>query len=388
MNENQIIIEKPYREDDGTDAYLKARILFPDKEETVFFSVPVQYGDYLAEDLADCFVAAAFPWCMKEGYDIVSEAPVSRSILFSLKNRVIPGMSRDSKVYSPIGVTAEPSDLKYDGREYSGLGWSAGVDSFYAYMTHLDAPEGFRPTHLLNINAGVFEEPAIDGKFKRASEKNAKDAEKFGLEALSINTDLHIVFPMFYLSVYPSRLASCMLALQKKFRSGLISGSVELNRMHYNDEVAGFYELIIQNSLSNQNINLSAPGIEVSRAEKIRRIADFEPAQKMLHVCVKSEDSNCMTCDKCTRVIAVLDALGKIDNFGDAFDLDYFRKHYDEIWGQVVYGRNYIHSAEALAILKHSGRKPSKKAYMIARMLEAAHKAAESHRTEILENNG
>ena len=388
MDNNQIIIKKPYREDDGMDAYLKARVLFPDKEQTVFFSVPISYADALAAELADCFVAAAFPWCMTEGYDIVSEAPVSRSILYSLKNRVIPGMSKNSKVYRPISITADPSDLKYESRKYSGLGWSAGVDCFYAYMTNLDAPEGYRPTHLLNINAGVFEEPDIDGKFKRASEKCRKDAMKFGLEALSMNTNLHLVFPKFYLSVYPSRLASCMLAIQKKFMSGLIAGSVELNRMHYNDEVAGFYELIIQNSLSNQNIALSAPGIEVSRAEKIRRIADFEPAQKMLHVCVKSEDRNCMTCDKCTRVIAVLDALGKIDNFGEAFDLDYFREHYDEIWGQVVYGRNYIHSAEALAILKQSGRTPSKRAFIRARMLEAAHKAAEEHRTEILENNG
>lgn len=386
MENERIIIEKPYREDDGTNAFLKSRILFPDKEETVFFSVPVSYGDALAVELADCFVAAAVSWCMRKGYDIESEAPVSRSILYSLRERLIPGMSKNSKVYRPVKIIAAPSDLKYEGRKYCGLGWSAGVDCFYTYMTHLNAPDGFCPTHLLNLNAGVFEEPDIAGKFQEASERCIRDAKRLGLEALNMDTNLHLVFAQHYLSVVTLRLGACVLALQKMFGAGHISATYGLGQMCYNDDNAGFYEMIIVSTLTNQNIVISAPGVEVNRIEKIRRLSDFEPAQKMLHVCVKSEDHNCAKCGKCVRVISALDALGKIDRFGEVFDLEYVRKHYDEIWGQVIYSRRNVHCAEALAALKRSGRTLSQRAFIRARMLEAAHKAAEEHRKEILEN--
>ena len=390
MGNNRILIGKPYIETDETSAYLKSNIVFPDSEQTVFFSVPKAYQSAFAEELADCFVAAALPWCMRNGLDIISEAPVSRSILYSLKTRLIPGMSYHSKVYHTIDVVAEPSDLVYENAGHVGLCWSAGSDSFYTYMTHLHVPDACKPTHLLNINAGVYEKPDIEGKFRRASEKCIADAGAFGLKALNMDTNLHLVFPLLYLSVCPERLAACMLSIQKELNSGLISSSYDLSRMKYDDDNAGFYEFIIQDALSNQNITLSAPGVEVSRLEKLRRLSDFEPAQKMLHVCVADEKNNCMTCGKCIRVVTALDALGTLDRFGAVFDLQYFRDHKDEFWGHVIYraqAKLNMLCADVLTLLKESNKTPGERALIRARMLASVHKASNAHRREMMENS-
>ena len=389
VGNNRILIGKPYVETDGSSAYLKSDVVFPDGLQTVFFAVPIDEKSAFAVELADCFVAAALPWCMRKGFDIVSEAPVSRSILFSLKTRLIPGMSYRSEAYHAIDIIAEPSDLVYENAGYVGLCWSAGCDSFYTYMTHLHVPDAYKPTHLLNINAGVFEEPDIEGKFRRVSEKCIADASALGLKALNMDTNLHLVFPLLYISVCPERLAACLLSIQKKLSSGLVSSSYDLCHLHYDDDNAGFYELIIQDALSNQNITLSAPGVEVSRLEKIRRLSDFEPAQKMLHVCVRDEIKNCTTCGKCARVITALDALGTLDRFGSVFDLQYFRDHKDEFWGQVIY-RAHVNNklcADILTLLKQTNRTPGERAVLHARMLAAVHKASNAHRRQRMENN-
>lgn len=135
--------------------------------------------------------------------------------------------------------------------------------------------------------------------------------------------------------------------------------------------------LFIQDALSNQNITLSAPGVEVTRIEKLRRLSDFEPAQRMLHVCVMSGKTNCMTCDKCVRVVIALDAMGTLERFGAVFDLKYYRDHKEEIWGQVIYRAQLNeYYAEVLAVLKESNKTPGEGALSRARILAAVHKAS------------
>lgn len=156
---------------------------------------------------------------------------------------------------------------------------------------------------------------------------------------------------------------------------------------NYEDNDAAFYELVIQDVLSNQNITLSAPGVEIPRIEKLRRLSDFEPAQKMLHVCVRNSKNNCMTCGKCVHVVTALDALGTLDRFGAVFDLQYYREHKDEFWGQVIYRAQLdVHYAEVFTVLKQSNKTPGEGALCRARILASVHKASNAHRRALMEN--
>ena len=386
MNKN-ITIKKPYIEIKNDWAYLKAPVIFPDREETVFFAVRRKYEDCLCAELGDAFVVSALQWCMKEDLNIVSEAPVSRQILFSLRHRLIPEMSYKRRTYHPIKIEAEPSDLVFEGRKNVGLCWSAGSDSLYTLRTHMDAPEGFRVTHIVNINAGVYEEPDMEGKFIRSLDKCARDAEKLGLKDLSMNTNLHLCFPYLYMTVVSTRLAAAFLALQKGFKAGYISSTHAMKSMKFVDYDVTYCEMVVQSSLSNQNVCLRAPGVETSRMGKLEKIVDFTPAQEMLYVCVKEEETNCMRCIKCSNVIASLDAMDQLEKFKKVFDLDYCRSHMDEIWGCVINAADQgVVNHEPLILLEAKGRSPSPRAYRRARILAAADKAAQSHEDVIREN--
>jgi len=139
--------------------------------------------------------------------------------------------------------------------------------------------------------------------------------------------------------------------------------------------------------LSNQNITLRSPGIQLTRIEKCRQIIDFKPAQELLHVCLKEEETNCMRCIKCYNLIASLDAMDSLDKFAKVLDLDYCRSHLDEIWGRIIFSsRHGIRHKEPLTVLLSRGRTPSPRAYRRADMLEMADRAAMNHEKELLEN--
>lgn len=374
------IIGHPFIEISGGMAYLKARITLPEGESLCFFAVPEEYADILTAELADCFVAAALPWCMRNKLSIRSEAPVSRFLLYSIKNRLIPQMSRNSKCYHNIEIEAEAGNLVLPGKGYAGTGWSGGADCMYTLMHNLEAPEkGYRLTHLLNINAGVFEEPDIEGKFDTARKLCKKAAAHFGLESLSIDTNIHQLFPALYLSVCAFRIASAMLALQKGFKAYLFSSTYDLRTFDYVDDNAGFYEYAILSSLSNQNIHFVDCGCEVTRIEKLRQISDFKPALEMLQVCVKEQDKNCMRCGKCIRTTAALYALGKLENFDRVFDVPYFYEHKDEILGDILFHKANIHYGEIISLIEKKGMEFSPRARHRARILAAADKAAKAH---------
>jgi hypothetical protein len=383
----KIIINKPeIRSYDGI-CRLEAEIEFPEVTKTVYFSFPEEYMDGLCDENADAFLAAALLYCMRRGLDIECRAPVSRPMLYWLEERMVKQLADNCEHYSRINIKAQPFDKIFDNKGYVGLCWSGGVDSFYSLAENMDAPKGFRPTHLLNINAGVYEEPDIAGKFARSSEKTIRDAEYFGLKALNIDTNLHETFPDLYISVFGFRLGAALLAVQKSFRTGMISSSYELKYLGIDENVEGYYEFLTQSSLSNRNITLRVPGVEISRIEKLRRLADFPPAHDRLFVCVKEEGRNCCRCDKCARVISALDALGRLEEFGGSFDLSYVHDNIDDIWGKVIHGaKESVYCAEPVGMYRRSGRSFSPKALLRAKMLDAAQKAAANHEKEIRKN--
>ncbi len=57
----------------------------------------------------------------------------------------------------------------------------------------------------------------------------------------------------------------------QSFGTGMISSSYELKYLGIDENVEGYYEFLTQSALSNQNITLRVPGVEISRIEKLRR---------------------------------------------------------------------------------------------------------------------
>ena len=93
-----------------------------------------------------------------------------------------------------------------------------------------------------------------------------------------------------------------------------------LNEM---DDVTG----ITKQDYWTDSEHLNSEGAAKTRFEKTRDVANYPPARKYLHVCTHDDGPCCNTCEKCCRTIMTLDALGRLDDFRDIFDVDYYRRN-------------------------------------------------------------
>ena len=87
------------------------------------------------------------------------------------------------------------------------------------------------------------------------------------------------------------------------------------------------YELLLLDCCSTPTLRLCVEAAALTRVEKIRDLAEWPLAQQYLHVCNRFVGPNCGCCIKCLRTLIILDALGKLDAFGQAFDVATYRVH-------------------------------------------------------------
>lgn len=89
---------------------------------------------------------------------------------------------------------------------------------------------------------------------------------------------------------------------------------------------SALYELLSLPCFSTNNLRIYSEGATRTRIEKTKEIADNPIVQKYLHVCC-TNGNNCNWCLKCKRTILTLDALGKLDDFKNVFNIEYYKKN-------------------------------------------------------------
>lgn len=77
----------------------------------IWFEVGEEYGEYLCADRADAFLIGLLSVAMREGEDIVCEAPVTEMLLYNIQNYLLPCVTEHAhKLYRPMitAATVEP----------------------------------------------------------------------------------------------------------------------------------------------------------------------------------------------------------------------------------------------------------------------------------------
>ena len=89
-----------------------------------------------------------------------------------------------------------------------------------------------------------------------------------------------------------------------------------------------FCELYLVPLIQTERLELIIDGCQYRRVDKLKKIVDWEIAQKYLNVCLdKTNDaSNCGTCPKCLMTLMTLEILGKLDEFSEVFDMADYRQ--------------------------------------------------------------
>lgn len=375
-----IRIGKPYVEKTGKQVRLCAQMTIQGKSETAWFSVDPEYAEYLTDDRVDAFVVGFLTTAMRLGVDIVCDAPVTRRLKYQLVQYLIPAMAANMEIYHPIAIEAPVTDRVLPCAGAVGTGWTGGVDCMYTLMEHLDSP-GHRVTHLLIANNGALESDdnraLLQYMTERARTGIAKD---YGLSVIGVDSNLHELQEENYLAVAGFRLPAVVLAVQKLFGVFLNSATYEFSRFAFVPENSGYYELLLMQCFETDCTVFYSSGSETSRIRKLEALADFAPARKYLHPCIYVKGNNCGKCGKCVRTQAALYALGRLEEFREAFDVDAFEQNKEDILAQVLAKKESQHYGEVLYVMQQKGMELSPAAQRKARIIRAAETVAKRTR--------
>ncbi len=335
---NEIIIGKPYLSDRGEYVRLCADMKRPAGDFTFWFEVSREYKEYLCTERSNAFVLAVLEYAMYLDCDIRCEGPLDEALHYQLTSysNIIP----DNLDYrNRITINAPYVSETLPSAGAVGTGFSAGVDSFYSVLKHLDPEESsFKLTHLVIANNGAFtyEKNEVSEKyFFEQVQKTMPAAEALHLPLISVNTNsgdmmanIHVPdrgeLHMFGNS--PIKLASTIYALQKLFSVYYIASSLQLKDFSFGKCDTYSTLLYYTKLISTPMLSFYGSGTEVNRIQKVEYICHNKIAQKYLTVGIDHKDFRNNN-NKVVRTLFELYALDMLDAFREVFDIDGFKKH-------------------------------------------------------------
>ena len=225
------------------------------------------------------------------------------------------------------------------------------LSTIYDHFINETDPD-YRINALFLFNSGThgnFEDSSTQKFFQARYNRNINAAAEFGLPVYTVTCNLHAFthkiagmkseylakFPFLagakagYLGIY-----SCIFSLQNSIRRYYFSNALSYEQIkkfstYYHDyDMLGFCELYLVPLIQTEHLELIIDGCQYRRCDKIKKIADWDIAQKYLNVCLdKTNDaSNCSVCPKCLMTLMTLEILGKLDEFSDVFDVITYRR--------------------------------------------------------------
>lgn len=308
-----------------------------EEDSSLWFSVPLEYGKYLCKERSNSFVLALLWYAMVTGSDIEFDAPLSKRLHDGLTKRLMPALEEDG--YGAIRLLGPVSDepVWNEGGVVTGL--TCGADSTYALHVYGgdDAPEGLKLTHAVYAHADYlfpYLEPPYDvdeliAEHERRYNAHALEGAKYiasqhGLPLIEIKTNYDRDYyrgGLIYTGPY--RFLSCTMALEHLFAAYLITSSGSGSDSEKASLLVPHYSNLIVECCSTESLRLVSSDNE-ERYTKLEAIADDTAFQKSVSVCSNdTEDGkNCGECFGCWKTMVPLDVMGKLDKYGERFDLD------------------------------------------------------------------
>ena len=303
-------------------------------EKSLFFEVPKEYGKYLVWERCDAFVVLLLHTALSEGYDITSSIPMSSDLYYNITEYLLPPFIKNGKYKIKIDVgVADP----LPPGEGVGTGLSCGVDSLHAVHAYVDYPiQDYKLTHLCINNVGAFGNHLywkVGGENVRRNsyERARKAAADIGLPLIETESNVAKVLRLNHIFTHSFSSSFAILCMRKLWRCYYYASAGEdfvtdFSLRGWYENKPATYEPFLLRVLSTPGLRFYSVGEIESRLDKISDIADYDIARKHLYSCTWDIE-NCGVCRKCIRNLTSLDALGKLDNFSEVYDLEHYREH-------------------------------------------------------------
>ena len=341
-------IGKSYLTNENGKTLLNADIKAGNDLFTLWYRIDDEYKQYLVTERCDPFVVVLLPWVMLKAKKMQKEVvlkcenKVSARLWHQLTAYYIPTLSRLMSYFGFIRLEAETdgSGLPYvDGGRIAGGSVSGGLDSFYTIVKYKDYPvKEYQLTHVMYCNFGLY--GGLEGDSELALyEKTRQIARETGLQYVHSSTNVIAALygGMGHPVIVTAALTSVVLSLQKLFAYYHFSAALPVWDFVMTEKGAYYYELFNKYCLSTENTHFFLSGLELLRIDKAAYIADNPVTQNYLLPCVTQENGvNCNICAQCTRTMAALEVLGKLDLFSKVFNVEDFRNNEGYHWGYLL----------------------------------------------------
>lgn len=284
-----------------------------ENHQTVFFSYPEEYWDYIPETADPFFPGLLIP-CMFAGEDLEIFPPLSEKLM---ENQLLvqdifhtwhPNEARKVEVKTKILHKNQPGSIQRNATFFS-----LGVDSMYSLLKHLPQNGASADNELTSLVYMKGMELPLK-TYSKNQDRPVIDAIKkvgrhYDLDVIIGETNLRDVFPLDWEEQYfGPGLASTALSLSNGFGKIFIPSSHSY-RFFFHDPSSP----LLDHLWSTEQTNIIHDGAEKERAQKISDlIAKDAFALTNLRVCIDNEGGihNCGKCSKCIRTMITLEILG------------------------------------------------------------------------------
>ena len=316
------------------EARLSAKINCPDGIRELWFSLPAKHANWFTTDRCDGFVVGLLLQAMERNENIRADGPMSSLLWHNLSHFYIPMMTQAFPNLHSIQII--PATLTSEVIPAYGVatGFSGGIDSFTAVIRHFvqEESEDHRVSHFLYHNVGSHGNEDVEADrrlFQQRFEAVKPYASETGIPIIPVDSNLGYVFPIDYVKTYSTINPAVLLVLQHKFHRYYYASGYKYAdcRVAPVKDIA-YLDPMAVHLLSTESLYCMSTGGEMSRVEKTKLVATYEPSYRYLNVCVDPafEGRSCSVCFKCCRTMMTLELLGLDHLYRQVFDFEKFAK--------------------------------------------------------------
>jgi hypothetical protein len=335
MNAKEVVISPPVTSAGNGRIRIAAEILIGGSTKTLWFEIEEVYKDYIATDTLDAFVVASLIPAIVRGENIRLKGAMSGKLFYNLSYSLIPILCE--YLDKPRLTKIIPDTFTGRASVSAGVaaGFSGGIDSFCNYYDHSygRVPDEFCLTHFIFNNVGAHGQKSMSADrtlfFQRFS-RLQECAKKMGKPTIAVDSNLDEFMGQKFELTHTLRNTAVALLMQVGVGKFMYSSGYPLSETKVGpDSNMSRLDPVILPLLSTERLECIASGGQHTRVEKTRRVTEIGESHLYLDVCVSPHNApagiaNCGVCWKCIRTAMTLKIFGKLEQYGNVFDLNAF----------------------------------------------------------------